>query len=196
MKLSTFIFNTIAPIYGMFFNSQVKNYKTIIKAQKDNFNILAFNDILDVGCGTGALATALTELGMEVTGVEVAKKMLKVAKKKVKAKEIKCIEGDVLNTLPFKDNEFSIAIAAFVAHGLKPTNRKIMYKEMKRVSKDYVIFHDYNKKRHLLTDIIEFLERGDYFNFIKKANIEMEKFFTEVKVINVDKRASWYICKI
>ncbi|MFW5795357.1 MAG: class I SAM-dependent methyltransferase [Bacillota bacterium] len=196
MKFSKFIFNTIAPIYGLFFNSQLKYYKKLIKKQKANFNLLAFNNILDVGCGTGAFATALTQLGAEVTGVEVAKNMLKVAKKKVKVKEIKCVEGDVLNHLPFKDNEFSIAIAAFVAHGLKSKDRKIMYDEMKRVSKQYVIFHDYNKKRHLLTDIIEFLERGDYFNFIKQAKTEMEKHFSEVKVINVDKRAAWYICKI
>lgn len=196
MKLSTFIFNTIAPIYGLFFNSQVKNYKKIITKQKTDFNLLAFNEILDVGCGTGALMTALTELGMEVTGIEIAKNMLKVAKKKVKAKEIKCIEGDVLNTLPFKDKAFPISIAAFVAHGLKPKERQVMYKEMKRVSKKYVIFHDYNKKRKILTDIIEFLERGDYFYFIKHAKSEMEKHFSEVRVLNVDKRACWYICKI
>ncbi|MFO7969538.1 MAG: class I SAM-dependent methyltransferase [Candidatus Izemoplasmatales bacterium] len=196
MKLSTFIFNTIAPIYGLFFNSQVKNYKKIITKQKTDFNLLAFNEILDVGCGTGALMTALTELGMEVTGIEIAKNMLKVAKKKVKAKEIKCIEGDVLNTLPFKDKEFPITIAAFVAHGLKPKEREVMYEEMKRVSKKYVIFHDYNKKRNILTDIIEFLERGDYFYFIKHAKSEMEKHFSHVRVLNVDKRACWYICKI
>ncbi|MCF7924619.1 MAG: class I SAM-dependent methyltransferase [Candidatus Izimaplasma sp.] len=196
MKFSSFIFNSIAPIYGLFFGAQVKNYKSKIIKQKKNFNILSYKKILDVGCGTGALATALTELGMEVTGVDVAKNMIKVARKKIKIKEIECIEGDVLNTLPFEDDSFPVSIASYVAHGLKKAEREIMYKEMKRVSSEYVIFHDYNKKRRFLTDIIEYLERGDYFYFIKNAKIEMEEHFSSVETIDVDKHAAWYICKV
>jgi NifB/MoaA-like Fe-S oxidoreductase len=49
---------------------------------------------------------------------------------------------------------------------------------------------------------VEWLERGDYFRFIKNAekemkdcSQEMEECFSEVKVVNVGERAAWYICK-
>lgn len=64
---------------------------------------------------------------------------------------------------------------------------------MCRVSKGKIIFHDYNENRSLLTDIAEFLENGDYFNFIKVAKLEMEKHFKDVRIVNVDKKAVWYI---
>jgi hypothetical protein len=53
----------------------------------------------------------------------------------------------------------------------------------------------------LLTTIIEWLERGDYFQFIKEAEhemkncvFEMKECFSEVKVVDVDYKAAWYIC--
>jgi len=64
-----------------------------------------------------------------------------------------------------------------------------------------VIIYDYNQKRSLMTSFVEWLEQGDYFQFIKNPKIEMEdcvsemsKCFSEVRVIEVDKRANWYIC--
>jgi|JMBW01.1.fsa_nt_gb hypothetical protein len=48
----------------------------------------------------------------------------------------------------------------------------------------------------ILTTIVEWLENGDYFNFIKMAENEMEEVFGELRVTNVDTRAAWYICDI
>jgi len=66
---------------------------------------------------------------------------------------------------------------------------------MSRITRNYVIIHDYNSEKSLVTSIIEWLEGGDYFRFILNAEEEMQKYFKEVRVIDVDKRASWYICK-
>jgi hypothetical protein len=72
---------------------------------------------------------------------------------------------------------------------------------MARVTRNKVIIYDYNQTRALRTTIIEWLERGDYFRFIKDTTTEMEncvsgmkECFSEVQVIDVDTRASWYIC--
>jgi hypothetical protein len=70
-----------------------------------------------------------------------------------------------------------------------------MYLEMNRLTKSYVIIHDYNSKRGFFTDIIEWLEGGDYFNFIENVQNELNKNFKTVKVINVKKQAAWYICE-
>ncbi|OEU43080.1 SAM-dependent methyltransferase [Methanosarcina sp. Ant1] len=41
--------------------------------------------ILDVGCGTGELSILFSEMGHEVTGIDISRKMLKVAKSKAEA---------------------------------------------------------------------------------------------------------------
>jgi len=150
----------------------------------------------------GALCSVLNERGMEVTGVDSAKNMLEIAKNKPENKNINFVNGNVLKKLPFNDKSFDIAIASYVAHGLKTHERKKMYAEMSRVAKEFVILHDYNDKRGLLTNIIEWLEGGNYFHFIKNAELEMKdclieikNCFSEVYAINVDIRANWYICK-
>jgi len=42
-------------------------------------------EILDVGCGTGELSILFAEMGHEVTGIDISRKMLEVAKTKAKA---------------------------------------------------------------------------------------------------------------
>jgi len=70
-----------------------------------------------------------------------------------------------------------------------------MFIEMDRLTKDYVIIHDYNNQRGFFTNIIEWLEGGDYFNFIKVVQTELNEHFKSVKVINVKRQAAWYICE-
>ncbi len=201
-KKSNLLFNLIAPIYGLFYKGQKKKYAKIIDEIQKEMDISSFETIIDVGCGTGALCSVLNDKGLEVTGIEPAKKMLKIAMDKVENKSINFVQANVLNFLPFDDKNFDVAIASFVAHGLKARERKRMYAEMGRVAKQWVIIHDYNDKRELLTSIIEWLEGGNYFHFIKNAEPEMRNClkemkacFSDVHAVQVDIRTNWYICK-
>ena len=198
-KDSTFLFNTIAPIYGLFFSMQKKLYRRVINQAINDIDLNNYKSILDIGCGTGALCSVLVEKKMDVTGVEVAEKMLRIAEKQVKSCHF--VQANVLETLPFDNNAFDVSIASYVAHGLKKDDRQKMYQEMSRVSRFKVIIYDYNQNHSLLTTIIEWLEQGDYFSFIKIAKSElqncvydMRKCFKDVQVINVDSKAAWYIC--
>lgn len=200
-KKSNFLFNTIAPIYALFYKSQKRSFRRVIARSEKDLDIGVFDTILDVGCGTGALCSVLFEKGLEVTGIDPAEKMLKFARRISGNRGIDFIRADVLETLPFANHTFDAAIASYVAHGLRADERKRMYKEMSRVSKKAVIIHDYNANRSPMTSLIEWLERGDYFRFIRVAEQEMrhcvsdmEECFSEVRVINVDRRAAWYIC--
>ena len=200
-KNSSFLFNSIAPIYGLFYEKQKNHYRRVIKKASEKLNLSLFDNVLDVGCGTGALCSILNEIGLTVTGIDPADRMLKIAKRQPENKKITFIQGNVLEQLPFEDKLFDISFASYVAHGLQKNERKQMYAEMNRVTKSKVIIYDYNQKRTLLTSIIEWLERGDYFQFIKEAEkemnncvYEMKECFSEVKVIEVDTKAAWYIC--
>jgi ubiquinone/menaquinone biosynthesis C-methylase UbiE len=201
-KKGSGLFNSIAPVYGLFYRIQKKRFSEVIEWVATEFDLTAFETIIDIGCGTGALCSVLSEKGLAVTGIDTAEKMLAIARSKPENKKISFIQDNILETLLFEDKSFDIAIASYVAHGLKAGERKLMYAEMSRVARDYVIIYDYNDKRSLLTTFIEWLEGGDYFHFIRNAEPEMKdcvfeikNCFSDVKVVDVDTRAAWYICK-
>lgn len=196
------LFNRIASVYALFYPLQQRSYARIIDQAKQRFDLTQFDSVVDVGCGTGALCSVLKSRGMAVTGVDPAVNMLRAARKKPGNAGITFIEADVLKTLPFADDAFDLAIASYVAHGLPASERRRMYAEMSRIAKQWVIIHDYNANRSWPTTLIEWLEGGDYFHFIKHAEPEMKHCvdemkacFSQVDVIKVGARASWYMCR-
>lgn len=193
---SEWIFNMIAPVYGLFYNYQKRRSVQVIKAAKAALDLAGYETILDVGCGTGALGAVLSDKGLKVTGVDPADKMLGIAKRKSQGKPINLLSGNVLKGLPFEDKSFDVSIASYVAHGLSPMNRRAMYLEMKRVTRYKVIIYDYNQKGSVLTRLVEWLEGGDYPNFIQKAEEEMRQVFPMVEVVQVYRQANWYICSL
>lgn len=200
-KNGTFLFNTIAPVYGLFYAMQKNRYSAVVGRASGALDLCAFETILDVGCGTGALCAVLAEKGLAVTGIDPAEKMLSVAKSHRESRKIEYVHGSALERLPFEDKSFDISIASYVAHGMAEADRKRLYAEMSRVTRSKVVIYDYNQTRALLTSIIEWLERGDYFRFIKNTTSEMQNCvfemkacFSDVHAIDVDTRASWYIC--
>ncbi len=195
------MFNAIAPIYGLFFNYQRKKYAEVLGDLDSALDLKSFKTILDVGCGTGALCSVLSEKGLNVTGIDPAEKMLNFAMKRPENQAVRFLEANVLEGLPFEDKSFDASIASYVAHGLQPRERKQMYAEMSRLSVSKVIIYDYSQNRSALISFVEWLERGDYFRFIKKARREMEECvfelkecFSDVTVIDVDVQAALYIC--
>ncbi len=196
-----FLFNLIAPVYHLFFRRQKRSYADIIEKVKGELDLTAFHTALDVGCGSGAFCAAMSEKGLSVTGVDSAANMLSYAKSKPENKNAVFLRANVLERLPFEDKSFDISTASYVAHGMKREQRMLLYAELRRVSKFFVVIHDYNKKRSLATTIVEWLEGGDYFRFIKTAESEMkdcisemQACFAEVRQVNVGVKASWYIC--
>lgn len=195
------LFNLIAPAYGLFFNKQKNRYREVIAGFTQGWQQSGYQSILDVGCGTGALCSALYEAGLTVTGVDPAQNMLMVARRQTRDQDIPFFSANVLEGLPFADKSFDLSIASYVAHGLQKSERKKLYSEMRRVTKGKVILYDYNQNRSPLTSFVEWLEHGDYFGFIQNPKGEMEscvteleKCFSDVTRVDVDKRAAWYIC--
>jgi len=70
--------------------------------------------VLDVGCGTGALASALAERGARVWGVDASEEMLEVARAAV-GKRVGLKLGRA-EELPFKDAWFERMVLRLVVH--------------------------------------------------------------------------------
>lgn len=191
------LFDLISPVYGLFFKFQVKNFEQVLDlAEAEGIDLKKCESVLDIGCGTGALYKALHDRGIKVTGVDTSKGMLKQARRKLADIEAQCVEIKAGEPLPFADRSFDLVITSYVAHGLSKDERLIFYQEMQRLANKMVIVHDYNEERQLLTTIVEWLEGGDYFNFIKQAADELEELFGNVRLLTVGKRAAWYICEV
>jgi len=194
-KKNSFQFNMIAPIYGLFYNKQKKNYSKDIASLNKYLDLSKFNTIIDVGCGTGALCSVLNEMGFSVTGIDPAIKMLKIGARKKENVNIRFVTPKLNNKLPFDDKSYDISFASYVAHGLEQYERIKLYEEMSRVSKDYVILYDYNNKRSWVTNIVETIENGDYFNFIRSVKVELKENFKTYVEIKLRNQTSWYICE-
>ena len=190
------LFDKIAPVYGMFFGFQVKNFRTVLDKAVSGINIPEHTSFLDIGCGTGALTFALSERGYRVTGADAAPQMIKRAKERNASNKTAFVVGDVLSGLDFDSKSFDDVIASYVAHGMNEMDRKKLYDEAARLARKMIIFHEYNQKRTLGSDLIEWLEGGDYFNFIKIAEIEMKEYFGNVQVIPVSKKSAWYVVEL
>lgn len=186
----TFIFETIAPVYNWFFNSQNTHYSEILSKYSAALNLSPDASILDIGCGTGAFAKAFKDMGFSVFGVDISRNMIRYGVKR----GLDCRYGNALGGLDYSDKMFDMVVFAYVAHGLDSEKRRLLFIEASRLAKKKVLIHDYGAKRKLATDIIEFLEGGDYFNFIKSGVQEMKDIFADVSIITVDDNASWYIC--
>ena len=188
------VFDLIAPIYGLFYKYQKRLYSKALDMINDDLELSKYINIIDLGCGTGALCSVLNQRGLEVTGVDIEPKMLKIAQKKKENKGIDFVQANILLKLPYKEKSFDISTASYVAHGMKANERMILYSEMSRITKHLVIVYDYNSKRSIMTNIIEWLEKGDYFNFIKVIRVEMEEQFADVRGFDVKSKASLYLC--
>ena len=73
--------------------------------------------ILDVGCGTGVFARAVSEVGAKVTGVDLGKELIDIAREKSKVIEYVVASADNLSVI--KDGEYDIAIIVLAIQNMK-----------------------------------------------------------------------------
>jgi ubiquinone/menaquinone biosynthesis C-methylase UbiE len=91
--------------------------------------------VLDIGAGTGRLSLKLAQAGAEVTALDVSEKMLDELTRK--NKKIKTVIGDA-ESLPFENETFDLATAAFLIVHLKDPTR--FFDEVYRVLKNEGLF--------------------------------------------------------
>lgn len=184
------LFNRIATPYRWFLASQTRSYAQCFELARSALPEPKGKTALDIGCGTGAFTAALRTEGWDVEGIDAAENMLA----KAAAHGLRCTVVDILGDHDIPDKSYDLVTAAYVAHGMPLEDRIKFYQECRRISRGTVLFHDYTNDRNLLISIVEYLEDGDYFNFIKNVPAEFETYFSAVHVIRVGPYAAWYIC--
>ncbi len=190
-KRAKFIFGLIAPIYAKVDPHLVKGYQKTIQKLDDEITIEG-KTVLDIGTGTGAWAMKfLQSNAAKVHGVDLSPKMHIVSKEK--HPKIEFSIGDAEDLKEFTDNSFDIVTASFVVHGVKVNRREKILSEMKRVSKEYVVLHDFIGKTPVFVRFLEFMEKSDYKNFKKNICNELQAKFTKTMKIESDLGSGLYI---
>jgi SAM-dependent methyltransferase len=88
---------------------------------------------LDVGCGTGVLATRLAEAGYEMSGVDSSEGMLEVLRDRKARVDAVQASG---TSLPFADESFDLVLTVAVMHHIAdPDDVRRTLAEMVRVAK-------------------------------------------------------------
>ena len=193
-KRAKFIFNFIAPVYNKVDDILEKSFQESVNILKKEISIKN-TKVVDLGTGTGAWGNILLKNGAEnVIGIDFARKMLNKAKSK--HPEMNFDTGDAENLEKINDNSFDIATASYVLNGVKQDRRKKILSEMKRVSKKYVIIHDFVGKTPRFIRFLEFMEKSDYKFFKKNFCNELKTMFSNVRSIKSRDGSGLYIAEI
>jgi len=100
------------------------------------FNIVKGMQVMDVGCGDGTTAIPMARLGAEVTGVDIARNLVKAGNARAKNEGVtNCTfqEGDAMNLIDFEDESFDLVVSIFgVMFAPRPMD---VAKELVRVTK-------------------------------------------------------------
>ncbi len=186
------IFNLIAPVYGLLDRYVRRNFEAANRIACRMVDVKG-KRVLDIGTGTGAWAALFLENGAgEVHGIDFAEKMIRVAKKH-HGEFIRFNTGDAMNIENFEDQSFDIVTASFVLHGVKEEKRRMILSEMKRLSKDAVIIHDYHGPTAAFTRFLEYMEKSDYIHFKSNFYNELTEMFPNVKRKNLRNGAAVYV---
>ena len=110
-----------------------RHARSLYESVLNKLDELSFNNLLDVGCGTGNLLKLISsKYDAELAGVDLTPKMLKIAKIKLEDKaDLKIADSE---ELPFDDNKFDMVICTDSFHHY-PHPEKVLA-EIKRVLQD------------------------------------------------------------
>ncbi|MCY0893243.1 MAG: class I SAM-dependent methyltransferase, partial [Acidibacillus sp.] len=85
----------------------------IVHRLRQHLQVRDQDQILDVACGTGNYTAALSQLGVNITGVDISEEML--AKARQKSYEISWIKADATH-LPFDEDSYNGATCVLAIH--------------------------------------------------------------------------------
>ncbi len=156
--------------------------------------------VLEVACGTGEQALLFVRKGAIVTGLDLSKPMLKVARQKNKGyeKTLRFIYGDATK-LQFADNRFDISTITLALHEMDPSIHMKVVKQMIRVTKKNgkIIIVDYTvpKSKNFWTSLckyaiwlVERIAGGDHYrnykHFMKNGGLRELIINLPLRLIN------------
>lgn len=132
--------------------------------------------ILDVATGTGELVFAFARKGVDATGIDLSKDMLRIVRKNNKYEKTSFVLADAAN-MPLKENLFDISCISLTLHDMPFIIREKVLRETARTTKPHgiIIIVDYaplpqNRILRFLTYHITGLYETKYYSEFARSD--------------------------
>ena len=153
--------------------------------------------VLDACTGTGDLALAFAKAGADVTGIDIAEKMLLRARQKSNGFLVSWFRMDTTD-IKFRDNSFDISTISLALHHMPEEEQIKALSELARVTRRKVIIVEphqpFNKKLHWLWGIVGSIideskympqwVRQDFNQTCKNSGLEVESIEVTTRSIH------------
>ncbi|NIK76017.1 ubiquinone/menaquinone biosynthesis C-methylase UbiE [Paenibacillus castaneae] len=119
--------------------------------------------VLDIGCGMGRHALALTDFGYEVTGIDLSDILLQEAISHDEEGAVEWVQGD-MRELPFEEGSFDATFNLFTSFGyfsLEEDNVKVLRQIRKVLRLDGSFLIDFLNPQYTIQHLVPYSERRD-----------------------------------
>jgi len=146
------------PDHSAIGTDRIKHTISIVEQLFDMKDLL----ILDIGCGTGALATAFAKEGSQVTAADIASNALKLVPDHPNITKVQA----ALPKTPFSDDQFDVVIAAEVIAEMDHRDYRLAIAELCRLIKPH--------GRVVCSNSIDIYSEDAFIRFRKLAETEFK----------------------
>lgn len=175
MKGCVSLLSSLYDEIGIEYDTTRKADMEIARRLYNHLQIFDNRPVVDIACGTGNYTIALSDLGVNISGIDISQEMIMSASKKTA--EIDWTIGDVTN-LPFENSQFSGAICVLSIHHFNNLNKS--FSEINRIL-------DSGSRFVIFTSTPEQMERywlNEYFpQMMKKSLAQMPSIQTVNKTL-------------
>lgn len=173
-----------------------KNYDFILQSVYDLVNELDIKNpsILEIGVGTGNLASKFLNNNYNIIGIDQSREMLSVAKEKYPNLKVRL--GEFLK-IPYEHKSFDVIISTYAFHHLNEEEKSIAIGEMLRVLKDNgvivigdLMFDSKEGEEKIFKSLsqAEIDEvKDEYYSYIDLLSNEFNKYNKKLEYKRIDK---------
>jgi SAM-dependent methyltransferase len=150
--------------------------------------------ILDLCCGSGRHSISLSNKGMDIVGLDVSAKLLRIAKTRQKDNnaDASFVRGEMRH-LPFRKGTFVAAISMFTSYGYLPSVEEDL-RSMNEVAgilkQDGQFLVDVANREHLI-EVFRKKDWGEFPDFfmLEKRSLDAERSSLHSRWILIDKKS-------
>lgn len=162
------IFNNIT-LFNILRRIAENNFRSQKKIIETEFNLNEYNNILDIGCGSGILSPLFNH--KDYTGIDISKEYIDYAKKKYK-RNFEVMDAAALR---FRDSSFNNILIFGLIHHLSDKDVKTVFCEARRVLNSkgkMLVIEDIPTVFHfnIFGKIVHYFDRGKYIRSLQQYN--------------------------
>lgn len=173
-----------------------KNYDLILQSVYDLVEALdrRNSNILEIGVGTGNLASKFLKNNYNIIGIDQSREMLSVAKEKYPSLKVRL--GEFLK-IPYDNNSFDIIISTYAFHHLNEEEKCIAIEEIIRVLKDDgviiigdLMFESKEEEQEMLKNLSQkqiYAIKDEYYSYIDSLEKEFKRYDKNLEYKHIDK---------